>query len=251
MKKNMVKVKNTLLGDGIPKICVPLVGRTGEELQEQAAEAARVQPDLVEWRVDYYEEIRLEEERTQTLRRLADQLDSIPLLFTFRTSREGGNCGISVEEYEALNLWAAEQPEVQLVDIEGRWPELAADHLVTGIQKKGCPVVASSHYFHRTPAYQEMQEILQELQRTGAEVLKLAVMPSRPQEVLDLLQVTLEMNQKLPNPLITMSMGKMGGLSRVSGALMGSAVTFAAMGESSAPGQLPLGELRRMLKLLD
>ena len=250
MKKNTIRLKNIILGDGIPKICVPIVGRTREEILEQAVVVAQAKPDLVEWRVDFYEQIRQEAERTETLHSLAAQLDTIPILFTFRTSREGGNREISVGGYKELNLWAGEQPEVQLVDVEGRWPELSASELVTGIQKNGCPVVASSHFFHQTPSHQEMQEILLELQRTGAKILKMAVMPQQPQEVLNLLQVTLEMDQSLPNPLITMSMGKMGGLSRVSGALTGSAVTFAAVGDCSAPGQLPLEDLRRMLELL-
>ena len=33
---NIVEVRNLKLGEGIPKICVPLVGKTNEEIIEEA-----------------------------------------------------------------------------------------------------------------------------------------------------------------------------------------------------------------------
>ena len=114
----------------------------------------------------------------------------------------------------------------------------------------GKPVVASSHFFDRTPGRPELVSVFEELRDTGAEILKVAVMPESREDVLELLSVTLEMDRRLPNPLISMSMGSLGGISRASGRLTGSALTFGAAGNVSAPGQLPVAELRRMLELL-
>jgi len=51
-------------------------------------------------------------------------------------------------------------------------------------------------------------------------------------------------------PLISMSMGAYGVLSRVAGWMFGSTVTFAVGRASSAPGQVPIEELRAMLDTL-
>ena len=249
-KKEIVQLKKVTLGDGIPKICVPVVGRTEAEILSQAGDALSAAPDLVEWRVDFYEDIFAEEKAAEVLTALSEVLGQVPILFTFRTDREGGNRHISPEKYRELTIWAAEQQETDVIDVEGRWPELGAESLVEEIQRLGKPVIASSHFFDRTPGRQEMENILEELRSTGADILKLAVMPGSREEVLELLAVTLEMDRKLPNPLITMAMGSLGSISRISGRLTGSALTFGSAGQSSAPGQLPADELRRILELL-
>ncbi len=51
-------------------------------------------------------------------------------------------------------------------------------------------------------------------------------------------------------PVITMSMGPIGQLSRVAGSVTGSAVTFGAGAEASAPGQLGAAELKQILDIL-
>ena len=48
-------------------------------------------------------------------------------------------------------------------------------------------------------------------------------------------------------PLISMSMGAYGSLSRMMGWVYGSTVTFAVGKSSSAPGQVPIEELRAVL----
>lgn len=50
-----VIVKNLRIGTGIPKICVPVMGTTEEEILQQARTAAAQKPDLLEWRADFLE----------------------------------------------------------------------------------------------------------------------------------------------------------------------------------------------------
>ena len=85
----------------------------------------------------------------------------------------------------------------------------------------------------------------------GADAAKLAVMPRGPHDVARLLGVTARASEELDVPVVTMSMGGLGAVSRVSGAVFGSALTFAtAGGAPSAPGQLPVERVRAMLELL-
>ena len=72
-----------------------------------------------------------------------------------------------------------------------------------------------------------------------------------PQDVLTLLAATLTMKEKYATrPLITMSMGKSGGVSRVTGRLFGSAMTFGTVGQASAPGQIAIAKLREVMDIL-
>ena len=51
MEKNTVRIQNVMLGTGIPKVCVPVMGKDLREWTE-AATAAREQADLIELRLD-------------------------------------------------------------------------------------------------------------------------------------------------------------------------------------------------------
>ena len=52
-----VQIRNLTIGEGIPKICVPVTGRTKEEIEKQAYRIAAARPDLVEWRAGYIEQV--------------------------------------------------------------------------------------------------------------------------------------------------------------------------------------------------
>ena len=54
---NPVVVRNVAIGEGIPKICVPIVGKTREEILDAAKKILPIGADVVEWRVDWYEDI--------------------------------------------------------------------------------------------------------------------------------------------------------------------------------------------------
>ena len=51
---NTVFLRNVEVGAGIPKIVVPIVGGTKEEILSQAVQLAGQPIDVVEWRADFY-----------------------------------------------------------------------------------------------------------------------------------------------------------------------------------------------------
>ena len=112
-------------------------------------------------------------------------------------------------------------------------------------------MIASNHDFAKTPPVEEMRRRLRRMEELGADAAKLAVMPVERQDVLNLLEVTLWAEQALGIPVVTMSMGKMGLLSRICGGLTGSAMTFASAGTASAPGQIPVDSMTELLKIMD
>ena len=123
--------------------------------------------------------------------------------------------------------------------------------LIYQIHECGVKVVASNHDFEKTPKKNDIVERLCQMQEAGADVLKIAVMPHDTKDLLELLVATEEMNRVHAKcPVVAMSMSKVGVASRSLGEVFGSAITFGAIGEVSAPGQVDAKSLRNMLEMI-
>ena len=109
---NTIKVRNLEIGTGMPKICVPIVGKTVPEILENAKSAVQAKADVVEWRVDWYEDVFSFECVEHVLRKLREITGEIPLLFTFRTLQEGGEQAIDAVAYRELNEKAVLQCKI-------------------------------------------------------------------------------------------------------------------------------------------
>lgn len=249
-KAGTLKVRDLVLGEGLPAICVPLTGETRKELLLQASWAVQAKADLVEWRADHFDDLDDPGAMAAMLASLREAIGSLPLLFTVRTHPEGGELPYSAEEYERLLRWAVSQSEIDLIDIEFLHYDLDPSEWVDSARRSGMMTVASAHFFRGTPEKAELRQVFARGEQTGADILKVAAMPEKPKDVLRLMRVTQQVREETGRILITMSMGEMGKISRVSGALTGSAVTFGTAGPASAPGQIPAEELRMILHAL-
>lgn len=250
MNRKAVSVKNMTIGEGMPKICVPVMGNTVDELLAQTQKAVKASPDFLEWRADSCTEILNKDTTLNMLGEIRKTAGPLPVLFTFRSMAQGGAKEISACEYEALNLEVAHSHMAELIDVEARMEGLDARQLIEKLHAEGCVVIASYHCFDRTPSDRELRELFMELQKSGADILKVAVMPENRGDVVRLLQVTQEMLTVSSCPCITMAMGALGAVTRVSGETFGSCVTYASAGEASAPGQLPVREVRMVQEIL-
>lgn len=249
MKKvQPVMVGNVEIGTGIPKICVPVTGKNMDEIVQQAKEIAAVRPDLAEWRGDFFEGIFDEAQVRQVLTAISDILGQIPLLFTFRTEAEGGNRPISTEDYVNLNQKMSEMEQISMIDVEIFMEPHRMSALAGTIHDHGKVVVGSHHRFDRTPARTDMITTLKKLEISGADIVKLAVMPHSQGDVKNLMQTINEATcDYLNRPAVAMAMGELGEVSRVSGEMFGSSITFGCVGQPSAPGQLPVESLRQQM----
>lgn len=72
-------------------------------------------------------------------------------------------------------------------------------------------------------------------------------MPQKLEDVLTLLSLTLDAQKYLRIPVISIAMGEYGSLTRMFSWVFGSAVTFAVGENSSAPGQVPIEDLKTVL----
>lgn len=248
---NTVKVRNIEIGAGIPKICVPIVGVTKEEIITEAKTFDSIPVDVVEWRVDWFENVFEFDKVEDVLKDLREALGDTPILFTFRTSKEGGEKAIEPEPYKELNIKAAQSGYVDLVDVEVFTGDDIVKDIVKNAHACGVKVVASNHDFDKTPEKDEIVKRLRKMQELDADIPKIAVMPNCKKDVLTLLSATEEMyTEYADRPIITMSMAGTGVISRLCGEVFGSALTFGAAKKASAPGQMGVEDLKIVLELL-
>ncbi|MBE6028055.1 MAG: type I 3-dehydroquinate dehydratase [Clostridiales bacterium] len=248
---NAVKVRNTVIGEGMPKICVPIVGVTKEAILDEARAITKLPADVVEWRIDWFENVFDFEKLVDVLKDLREVLGDMPILMTFRTSKEGGEKAIEDEVYADINIKAAQTGYVDLVDVEVFTGDEIVKKIIDGAHAAGVKVVASNHDFFKTPDKDDIVGRLRKMQDLGADIPKIAVMPQNKKDVLTLLAATEEMaNEYADRPIITMSMAGTGVISRLAGEVFGSALTFGAAAKASAPGQMGVEDLKQVLTLL-
>jgi 3-dehydroquinate dehydratase-1 len=234
-----------------PCICTPLVGRTRELLLAEVAAVVAKQPDLLEWRVDYFQEIGNQEAVIAMAGEIRQAATGIPLLFTRRSTKEGGEpTPLGEGQVVALITAVCASRTVEMVDFEMNSDTTHIARVRAASQANGIGLVLSFHNFHSTPSQEILSQRFAQAQRLGADVAKIAVMPERLEDVLCVLAATLESSQTLDIPIVSMSMGGLGSLTRLFGGAFGSAMTFAVGASISAPGQIPIEDMNTVLGIL-
>ncbi len=249
--RNVIEIRDIKIGEGIPKICVPIVEISRENILKKAREIKFIEADMVEWRGDYFENINQWDEVNKILLCIRDILENTPILFTFRRLEEGGKVEISKDHYLQLNKRVVNTKLVDLIDVELLIGEDVIKDIVTEANNNKVKVIISNHDFNKTPAEDEIISRLCKMQSLGSDISKIAVMPQNQEDVLILLKATEKMVRNYADrPVITMAMSGLGAISRISGELFGSSVTFGSVGEGSAPGQIQVEELKNILRVL-
>jgi 3-dehydroquinate dehydratase-1 len=238
-------------GGKFPLVCTPIVGHTGSEILPEVQLNLAKHPDILEWRVDFFEGIGNSAEVISVAQRIKQLAGDIPMLFTRRSSREGGE-KISLSEDEVLALYQAvcESRLVDIIDFEMSNDPAHIAQLRQTASANDIKLMLSFHNFSLTPDREKLIERFLQAEQLGADIAKVAVMPRNLEDVLTLLTATLESSQALKIPLISMSMGAYGTLTRLFGWTFGSALTFAVGAAGSAPGQVPIEDLNTVLRIL-
>ncbi|MEJ8839165.1 type I 3-dehydroquinate dehydratase [Ramlibacter sp. AN1133] len=240
-----------LAGGRLPAVCAPLVGRTRAALATEAAAVAAKRPDLLEWRVDFFGPIADTREVLAAAADLRAASGGIPILFTRRCQREGGQ-PIALAEPQVLALYEAVAASgcVDLLDFEMGNDAADVAQVRALAHRRGLPLVLSFHDFQRTPPDADLRARFAQARQLGADIAKVAVMPQSVEDVHRLLGATLQASRSLGIPVISMAMGGLGAVTRLCGGVFGSALTFAVGAAASAPGQIAIEEVRAALAVL-
>ncbi|EZH65695.1 3-dehydroquinate dehydratase [Bacillaceae bacterium JMAK1] len=235
-----------------PLICTPLTGSDRNSLMTQLEVIVKKNPDMIEWRVDFFEKL----DDLQAVKSVAEEIRNrsahIPILFTRRSTREGGE-EITISEKQVFNMYEAMMisKTVDLIDVELSADQADIDRVKRLAEDHHVQLLMSYHNFSETPSVEEIYNKLKETEDQGADIGKIAVMPQSIEDVLSLMQATTKASKHLSIPIVTMSMGRLGALSRMMGGACGSAMTFAVGSASSAPGQMPIEQLNAVLQVIE
>ena len=164
--KNVI-IKQTILGQGMPKICAPLVETDYESLIHRAASFTGQPVDIAEWRADWFDSILEPDTLDQVLPGLESALKDIPLLFTFRTQREGGHLSASLPAYRSLAERAICSGHVHLVDLELFSGDDMIRETVDLAHRHQVSVILSNHDFAATPKEEEILRRLHHMEDLG------------------------------------------------------------------------------------
>jgi 3-dehydroquinate dehydratase-1 len=245
-----LRVRGLDYGGATPLFCIPLVPVDLASLEDQAAVAAQFQPDLIEWRADYFREANAESlvRAAGVLRRVAGDA---AIIFTLRSGHEGGAQPHSQATRRQLIEAVLRTRTIDILDLELANEKSFLDELMPLALDCGARVLLAMHNFDETPANDVLLGHIRQMRARGADIAKVAVMPKTPHDVLRLLQVTAAARTEHPDlPLAMMSMGALGSVTRVAGFLYGSDMAFAVGKVASAPGQIPIEDARRSTELL-
>lgn len=231
------------------KTIVPITAKTKEQAIAQAKViAANQDADLAEFRIDLLEFAADSKQVIALGHELKKVLGTKPMIATIRTHNEGGKLTISDADYGKTYQAYLKQPFMDMLDVEMFRDQQVVKNTVKLAHDKKVLIVMSNHDFKQTPSEDEIVKRLLKQDELGADILKIAVMPQSKQDVFTLMNATLKVSQQSKKPLLTMSMGKLGTISRIATANMGGSFSFGMIGEASAPGQIDVTQLKQFLK---
>ena len=235
-------------------ICVPIVGPTVEDILSQVKDAVQAKVDLVELRPDMWmKESDLHgDEYLPTIVRIVEKVHSryadMPMLFTWRTIGEGGETPLCSDNYSNLLQAIVDQDLVQAIDVELFAYTEEIGSIMKQAHQQGMQTVMSYHNFQSTPDIETLHVYAERMVSVDTQVIKFALMPSTNDDVLSVLRLTKELTEQYPElPRITMSMGKLGQMTRTCGNVFGNCVTFGTLGPISAPGQVEVAVLKQLV----
>lgn len=222
--------------NGTPRIAAGFKDHTPLGLIRKARKGGL---DIAEMRIDQYASFA----RGHVLKEIAKFKD-FPKIATIRSRKEGGNWNLS--EKERLALFAAVLPKVQAVDIELSSTAILGA-VVKAARAAGKTVIISYHNFKQTPKPAVLNKTLRQAKARGADIVKIAAMARKRADVQALAVFT---RDNADQNLITISMGERGSVSRVAFPALGSLITYASCGGTTAPGQLSYDKTAALLKVI-
>ena len=216
--------------------CIPIVASDADDAVRKIREA-RDRADVLELRLDMMNSF--------DLTRMVEASD-LPVLATYRTRKEGGQGRDDPETVGKIILDAIESG-AQLVDMELGLPRAGQKRVREA--RGGAKVIVSTHFTGGTPSRPELVRVLEESASLKGDVVKIVTTANEWEDILRVLElIPLAHRQGLK--IIAFCMGPIGRISRVLAHLMGGYLTFTSLetGQESAAGQIPIEEMKALIK---
>lgn len=258
MSMTCLKVRDVKIGEGLPKIVVPICDKTKEDILQTAKKFSIIPVDfdildidIVEWRVDWYEYYDDYEKIEEVLEELRKTLKNIPLIFTIKTNKSDGEADIKVEDYVNIYKEVCASKLVDIIDIEDSIGKDNMKEIIEVAKDMGTYIITTNHNLTHTPSKAESISVAKELEEMGSDIIKIIAKPHSKLDVVELLESTIILSEHIvKTPICAISIGEKGGLSRICGEFFGSCITYGVNRKKSAPGQPNIEDLSNLLKLI-
>ena len=245
----VIRIRNLDLGQGRPKICALVIGEKEEEIMDLAVRSNDAVCDMIEFRADHYENVLEPDKLRELLVKLRETIRK-PMIFTFRRFEEGGKTKTTLRYYTDMLKMVALGGFAEILDVERAVVEDDAA-LIPMLKEMGVHIILSQHDFNSTPTQSEILKTLLLMQKMGADIIKVAYMPNSKKDVLALINATEEMTSNYSScPVVAISMGHLGMITRILGEFTESAISFASITRASAPGQVNIDNLKTVLDVI-
>ncbi|WP_297278562.1 type I 3-dehydroquinate dehydratase [uncultured Brachyspira sp.] len=232
------------VGKGSPKICIPVVEKNEKDIIKYIKEINKLPVDIIEWRADFYIDNIDKYDSIVQISKDMKKVTNKPILFTLRSSKEGGNIDIKYSVYKNIidiYYFIIENKCFDLIDLELLTiKEYDIKKIIKLANDKNIKTIISNHDFNKTPSKKEIVSRINKMIKLKCDIAKVAYMPKNKKDVITLLDASSEIKDF---PIIAISMGELGIISRI----FGSVITFASAKRSSAPGQLEAMKLKYIL----
>ncbi len=245
----MVTIRDLVIGEGKPKICVTVSGTDEADIISGAHRAFLSQAEIVEWRADYFAGWQDDLSLIRMLKTIRMNIGSKAFLFTFRTKEEGGSIPFKDTEYMRILRTAIDSRLIDLVDIECCVSEYMATEMIAYAKEKNIFIIGSNHSAGFSLSIGEMEYRVRYMQKLGVDIARLTVVPQRKRDAYRLLLTTHDLSEDLNFPIAVLGLGECGKYTRVLGELFGSCLSCAVL-DPSDPSELSVSLLAPLLQTL-
>lgn len=220
-----------------PAICGAVTAEKVDEMKAGIAKAIEQGADLIELRVDGLHDQAGWEELLPV---------KVPVILTNRLEREGG--GFKGDENKRIEvLFQGVARGVSCIDIELSTPEPLRERVVSQAKKSGVAVIISCHNFSITPSIEVMTGTAKRLAGAGCDIAKIVTLAEDTEDALRMIDFLAQVQDEVAVPIIAFAMGDAGKITRIAAPILGSPIVYAAAGKATAPGQLDVATMKRLL----
>ena len=249
-KSIVVDVKGLKLGDGIVKICYPVTSVTKDEIIAEFTEVKDKPWDIIEWRVDFYEDAHDKEDVFALLPQIREIIgEDKVLMFVLRTADEGSAKSFDREYYFDVINTAIDSGLIDIIDVEYYSGRAKYNEAIQHAAEKKVVSIGSVHLYNGTPNSVEIVDTIDMIQGR-ADIAKMAVMSANKNDTERIIEAGRKLMEykeaKYPSPFILIGMGAAGSETRRTDKYFGTCLSYCMGKDSLSPGQIPLEELVAM-----
>lgn len=241
MTRKVIKVGPVTLGDGQPKLCVPICAPGIPAMLADIKSATALPLSLLEWRMDFYFGA-----PSEALPYFAGEKGCIPLICNLRSVAQGGCAILHDEDYQRIFLNLLDTGLCEIVELElcrgGRilWP------IIKKAKEKQVPIILSKYDTTGTPTKTELLKTIDTMIALSCDIPKIVVKANTPKDTLTLMEASLSAYERY-GLVIAIAKGRYGKISLVSGAYFGSCITYASATNETSNSQINAEDLAAMI----